>query len=303
MDLVLLGPPGAGKGTQAVRLRDELRLPYLSTGDLLRRHRAKETALGLAVAEYMDRGPLVPDELIIRMLMDAVDGPPRGFLLDGFPRTVVQAEALERRLNVTGSRLRAVVLVEVPDQVIVGRISGRLTCPYGHVYHAQISPPVRTGVAIGTARPSCSAMTTRPRPCTAGSPSTTNSTAPLVGFYERRQLLMRVDGSQAPDDVFDAISDCSRALRRRTAPKRPAQQPSARVKAGWCARTRRTSSAVSSVIRRVSSRMRRSSSRQSGVGVASAAVDADYEVKHHRGNNRHISPAPVAHRSVQTCVS
>src|SRR5687768_3800138 len=146
MNLVLLGPPGAGKGTQAARLRDELQLPYLSTGDLLRRHRAKGTALGLAAAEYMDQGQLVPDELIITMLMDAVNGPPRGFLLDGFPRTVVQAEALERSLDAAGSRLRAVVLVEVPDQVIVGRISGRLTCPYGHVYHAQVSPPVRAGV-------------------------------------------------------------------------------------------------------------------------------------------------------------
>ena len=174
MNLVLLGPPGAGKGTQAARLRDELRLPYLSTGDLLRRHRAKETALGLAAAEYMDQGQLVPDELIITMLMDAVDGPPRGFLLDGFPRTVVQAEALERTLDAAGSRLRAVVLVDVPDQVIVGRISGRLTCPYGHVYHARSRRPSGPGYAIETARPSCSAMTTRSRPCAAGSPSTTS---------------------------------------------------------------------------------------------------------------------------------
>ena len=206
MNLVLLGPPGAGKGTQAARLRDELRLPYLSTGDLLRRHRAKETALGLAVAEYMDKGQLVPDELMITMLMDAVDGPPRGFLLDGFPRTVVQAEALERSLDAAGSRLRAVVLVEVPDQVIVGRISGRLTCPYGHVYHAQVSPPVRAGVCDRDGetlvqRNDDQVETVRRRLSVYH-----ESTAPLAAFYERRNVLVRVDGNQAPDDVFDAIT-------------------------------------------------------------------------------------------------
>ncbi len=206
MNLVLLGPPGAGKGTQAARLREELRLPYLSTGDLLRRHRAKETALGLAAAEYMDQGQLVPDELIITMLMDAVNGPPRGFLLDGFPRTVVQAEALERSLDAAGSRLRAVVLVEVPDQVIVGRISGRLTCPYGHVYHAQVSPPVRAGVCDRDGetlvqRNDDQVETVRRRLSVYH-----ESTAPLAAFYERHNVLVRVDGNQAPDDVFDAIT-------------------------------------------------------------------------------------------------
>ena len=206
MNLVLLGPPGAGKGTQAARLRDQLRLPYLSTGDLLRRHRAKETALGLAVAEYMDQGQLVPDQLIITMLMDAVDGPPRGFLLDGFPRTVVQAEALERSLEAAGSRLRAVVLVEVPDHVIVGRISGRLTCPYGHVYHAQVSPPVRAGVCDRDGetlvqRNDDQVETVRRRLSVYH-----ESTAPLAAFYDRRNVLVRVDGNQAPDDVFNAIT-------------------------------------------------------------------------------------------------
>jgi adenylate kinase len=116
MNLVMLGPPGAGKGTQAARLRDELRLPHLSSGDLLRRHRAEATALGRAAAGYMDQGQLVPDELVISMLMDAVDDPPRGLLLDGFPRTLIQAEGLERTLDAAGSRLHAVVLVDVPDQ-------------------------------------------------------------------------------------------------------------------------------------------------------------------------------------------
>src|SRR3954451_8327338 len=206
MNLVMLGPPGAGKGTQAARLRDELRLPHLSTGDLLRRHRADATALGRAAADYMDQGQLVPDDLVIGMLMDAVDDPPRGFLLDGFPRTVIQAEALERTLDAAGSRLHAVVLVDVPDQQILGRISGRLTCPYGHVYHAQISPPVRAGVcdrdgAALVQRDDDHTETVQRRLAVYH-----ESTAPLMDFYTQRNVLVRVDGSQAPDVVFDAIT-------------------------------------------------------------------------------------------------
>jgi adenylate kinase len=206
MNLVMLGPPGAGKGTQAARLRDELQLPHLSTGDLLRRHRAEATELGRAAAGYMDQGQLVPDELVIGMLMDAVDDPPRGFLLDGFPRTVIQARALERTLDAAGSRLDAVVLIDVPDPVIVRRISGRLTCPYGHVYHAQISPPVRAGVcdrdgAALAQRDDDQTETVRRRLSVYH-----ESTAPLVAFYERRDILVRVDGNRAPDDVFDAIA-------------------------------------------------------------------------------------------------
>jgi adenylate kinase len=205
MNLVLLGPPGAGKGTQAARLRDELRLPHLSTGDLLRSHRASATALGRAAAGYMDRGQLVPDELVINMLMDAVDDPPRGFLLDGFPRTVAQAEALERRLDAAGSGLHAVVLVDVSDELIVQRISGRLTCPYGHVYHAELSPPVRAGVCDRDGADLLQRDDDKPETVHRRLSVYHESTAPLVGFYERRQLLVRVNGNQAPDDVFDAI--------------------------------------------------------------------------------------------------
>ena len=206
MNLVMLGPPGAGKGTQAARLRDELGVPHLSTGDLLRRHRAEATTLGRAAAGYMDQGQLVPDELVIGMLMDAVDDVPRGFLLDGFPRTVVQAEALERTLDAAGSRLDAVVLVDVPDAMIVSRISGRLTCPYGHVYHAEKSPPVRAGVcdrdgAALLQRDDDQRETVQRRLSVYH-----ESTAPLVDFYTRRDILVRVDGSRAPDVVFDSIA-------------------------------------------------------------------------------------------------
>ena len=124
------------------------RLPYLSTGDLLRRHRAKGTDLGLQAASYMAEGRLVPDDLVISMLMHAVEnGPPHGFLLDGFPRTIVQADALEAALERGGTAgHRAVLLIDAPDEVIIERISGRLTCPHGHVFHIQNAPPQRAGI-------------------------------------------------------------------------------------------------------------------------------------------------------------
>ena len=206
MNLVMLGPPGAGKGTQAARLCDELRFPHLSTGELLRTHRGKATALGRVAAHYMDQGQLVPDSLVIEMLMDAVDDPPHGFLLDGFPRTVVQAEALERTLAAACSQLHAVVLVDVPDPVIVTRVAGRLTCPYGHVYHAELSAPVRAGVcdrdgAALAQRDDDQTDTVRRRLAV-----DRESTALLVEFYGRRRVLVRVDGNQTPDDVFDAVA-------------------------------------------------------------------------------------------------
>jgi adenylate kinase len=206
LNLVLFGPPGAGKGTQAARLRDDLGLPYLSTGDLLRRHRAKGTELGLQAAGYMAEGRLVPDELVISMLMDAVqDGPPHGFLLDGFPRTTVQADALEAALDRAGTALRAVLLIDAPDTVIVERISGRLTCARGHVFHVQNSPPVRAGVCDHDGEPLTQRDDDLPETVRRRLAVYHELTEPLVAHYEQRGLLCRVDGTRAPAEVFDTI--------------------------------------------------------------------------------------------------
>jgi adenylate kinase len=206
LNLVLLGPPGAGKGTQAARLRDDLGLPYLSTGDLLRRHRADGTELGLQAASYMAEGQLVPDELVISMLMHAVEnGPSHGFLLDGFPRTVIQADALEAVLAYADRELRAVLLIYVPDEVIIERISGRMTCPRGHVFHIRNAPPERGGVCDHDGEPLARRDDDQPETVSRRLDVYHEQTAPLVTYYEQRGLLVRVDGTRAPDEVFATI--------------------------------------------------------------------------------------------------
>ena len=142
LNLILLGPPGAGKGTQAARLREDFGLPYIGTGDLLREHRESETELGQKAKEFMVRGDLVPDELVIAMILDKVEEEgDDGFLLDGFPRTVGQADALGEELDKLGRRLTAALLVECPDEIVMQRLSGRRVCPNGHLYHVDFDPP------------------------------------------------------------------------------------------------------------------------------------------------------------------
>jgi adenylate kinase len=172
--LALLGPPGSGKGTQAARLG----LATIGTGDLLRAAREKGTDLGLRAAEYMDRGDLVPDELIVALIRDALAGlEDEGVALDGFPRTVAQAEALDEVLEAHGRELTAVVHVDVPDEVVVERISGR------HEGRADDNPD-----AV------CERLRVYHR-----------DTEPLIAHYDERGLLRRVDGAQDPDAVEAAI--------------------------------------------------------------------------------------------------
>jgi adenylate kinase len=146
MNVMLLGPPGVGKGPQATLLRERFALTHLATGDLLRRHRAENTELGREAAGYMRSGRLVPDELVTSMMLAALaEAPAQGFVLDGFPRTVPQADALDVALDEAGRPLTAVVLLEADTEVIVERIAGRVTCPQGHVFHVRRRPPVVDG--------------------------------------------------------------------------------------------------------------------------------------------------------------
>jgi adenylate kinase len=208
-NLVLLGPPGAGKGTQAQRLCSELALRHLATGDLLRRHRAEGTPLGRSAAEHMDAGRLVPDDLVVRMLLDALsaaDGEGcEGVLLDGFPRTIAQADMLGTVLSEAGLALTAVVVIAVGDDVLVDRLSGRVTCPRGHVFHERTSPPARAGLCDHDDEPLERRPDDRPETVRRRLEVYHEATAPLIDYYEARGLLRRVDGTRSPDEVFAAI--------------------------------------------------------------------------------------------------
>jgi adenylate kinase len=150
MRIVLVGPPGAGKGPQAVRLAEKLGIPHISTGDLFRANISRQTELGKLAKSYMDAGNLVPDEVTIAMAKDRMEQPDaaNGFLLDGFPRNVSQAEALDRLLESEGIKLDAVLDLEVPEEEVVKRIAGRRVCrnDSSHVFHVTYSPPKKEGV-------------------------------------------------------------------------------------------------------------------------------------------------------------
>jgi adenylate kinase len=207
LNLILLGPPGAGKGTQAERLQEDFPLAYIATGDMLRAAVAEGTELGKKAKEYMDRGDLVPDEVIIGVILDCLKAGEceDGFLLDGFPRTVAQAEALGESVQQLGRKLTAVLLIDAPDEEIVRRLSGRRVCPKGHVYHVEFNKPKHDDVCDidGTRlvqRDDDKEETIRKRLSVYH-----EQTKPLISYYEDRGLLRRFDGSRSPTEVHDHI--------------------------------------------------------------------------------------------------
>lgn len=209
--LVLLGPPGAGKGTQAEQLCSELSLPHISTGDLFRENRAGGTELGKTAQSFMDKGQLVPDELVVDMLFDRVSRPDcgAGFLLDGFPRTVPQAEALEGRLP-EDAVVRALVL-EVPDDELAARLSGRLTCrACGAMYHQRFSPPATEGACDKCGGQVYQREDDSPEVVQKRLAVYREQTLPLVDFYESRGLLTQVDGDRSREEVAAALIHAAR---------------------------------------------------------------------------------------------
>jgi adenylate kinase len=208
LNLILLGPPGAGKGTQAERLTEDFKLPYIATGDMLRAEVKEGTELGAKAKEFMDRGDLVPDDVIIGMILRCVNGAEcaDGFLLDGFPRNVEQAEALEQALEGLGRKLNGVLLIDVPDEEIVRRISGRRLCAKsGHVYHVDFDPPKHEGVCDQDGSKLIQRDDDKPETVQKRLDVYHDQTAQLIPFYEDRGLLRRFDGTRSPTEVHDHI--------------------------------------------------------------------------------------------------
>ena len=210
MRLVLLGPPGAGKGTQAQQLVERFGIPQISTGDLLREHVQRGSGLGIQARAYMDRGEYVPDELVVRMVMDrlARSDAASGFILDGFPRTVPQAEALERALDQAGQPLSAVLRFAISDDMAVRRLSNRWTCPVcKRTYNLEFKPPVNDRVCDVDGselerRSDDEELTVRRRLAVYR-----EQTAPLEAFYRERKLLVEIDAEVLEDEVAARVTD------------------------------------------------------------------------------------------------
>ena len=208
LNLILLGPPGAGKGTQAERLVEDFDLPYYATGDILRAAVKEGTELGKEAKEYMDRGDLVPDDLICRVIMERIDTPEAedGFLLDGFPRTVGQADVLDRALERRGRELTAALLIDVPDEEVVRRLSGRRICvKNGHLYHVEFDPPKREDVCDQDGSRLVQRDDDKPETVKRRLEVYHEQTKPLVDRYEQTGSLRTFDGARPPGEVHDHI--------------------------------------------------------------------------------------------------
>lgn len=202
--IVLLGPPGAGKGTQADLIAEKFGLVHVSTGDLFRENLKKQTELGILAQTFMSRGALVPDDVTIAMVRERLSRPDckNGALLDGFPRTPSQADALAEMLKEFGSRVNLVPYISVPPALLIERLSGRWTCKTaGHIFHEKYNPPRMPGVCDLDGSELYQREDDKPETVENRIKVYNDQTTPLINYYRERQLLAEVDGTQAIDEV------------------------------------------------------------------------------------------------------
>ena len=208
MKIIMLGAPGAGKGTQAKMIADKYKIPHISTGDIFRLNIKNGTELGMEAKKYMDQGLLVPDELTVRILLDRVakEDCKDGYVLDGFPRTIPQAEVLEDALNKLGDKIDYAVNVEVPDENIIRRMGGRRAClSCGATYHIEHVPPKKEGICDQCGQPLVLRDDDKPETVKNRLRVYQEQTQLLIDFYTERKVLRTVDGTQDMQDVFHAI--------------------------------------------------------------------------------------------------
>ena len=208
MKIIMLGAPGAGKGTQAKKIADRYQIPHISTGDIFRANLTEGTALGRKAKSYMDQGLLVPDELTLELIMDRFQNPDcaNGYVLDGFPRTIPQAEALTAALEKNGDSIDYAINVEVPDENIITRMSGRRAClACGATYHVVYAPTKEEGVCDRCGEKLVLRDDDKPETVKKRLDVYHSQTQPLIDYYTKQGKLAEVDGTQSVDAVFDAI--------------------------------------------------------------------------------------------------
>jgi len=207
--LVLLGPPGAGKGTQAQKISKKLGLPHISSGDIFRENLKNMTELGKMARDYMERGELVPDDVTISMIRERLSRPDcaQGALLDGFPRTPAQADALSEMLLDFGGRVNAVPYIKVAEDILIERLTGRWTCrAEGHVFHEKFNPPKLPGICDFDNSELYQREDDKVETVTNRIRVYFKQTMPLIEYYQQRNLLIEVDGAQAIEAVTDELS-------------------------------------------------------------------------------------------------
>ncbi|ODV50541.1 adenylate kinase [Methanohalophilus euhalobius] len=207
MNVVLFGPPGAGKGTQAKELSRYYDIPHISTGDILRANVKEGTELGKEAENYMNRGELVPDEVLIGIIKNRLAEPDckKGYLLDGYPRTIPQADALDGILDEIGMPLDVVLNIDVPDEELVGRLSGRYMCKCGESYHIKFNPPKAEGVCDSCGGQLYQRDDDKEEVIRQRLESYKAKTQPLIDYYNEKDLVVNINGEKDIKDVFDDI--------------------------------------------------------------------------------------------------